>query len=354
METKEKNKKYSVILGIMILLFLIIVGIAVAWGLGYIHFGNKVEKNKEDNNIEQNVTNSNNENKEEEEKSDGQNNKKDNATLVAEAYKKYNLDWANKKYYETLYIKDGKIKVKLDSIEQEIKFHYGKPVVVESSTYMDMTGIIVINDNNEAYISNELVYINENGPMSLDVSKISFTKMNFKEKIVDVSLMVGDAGLPYSGPYFMTETGNVVNKEGKTYEEINKDHIYAIHFVDSPLHVYMCEDSTLDVHKINNEFIKVVNLDNEIIKAKKIFLSSADDKYIFYIIDETESFYMLREGSVGVAVDFDDAYGKVKNIDLDKNKAKVKITFTSGETREFLDLEDGFDLELKQEIKVKN
>ena len=34
--TVEKDKKYNAILGIMIFLFLIVLGVALAWGLGYI------------------------------------------------------------------------------------------------------------------------------------------------------------------------------------------------------------------------------------------------------------------------------------------------------------------------------
>lgn len=32
----EKDKKYNVVLGLMIFFFLIIVGVSIAWGLGYI------------------------------------------------------------------------------------------------------------------------------------------------------------------------------------------------------------------------------------------------------------------------------------------------------------------------------
>lgn len=35
-ENMDKDKKYNAILGIMIFLFLIILGVALAWGLGYI------------------------------------------------------------------------------------------------------------------------------------------------------------------------------------------------------------------------------------------------------------------------------------------------------------------------------
>lgn len=64
----EKDKKYNVILGIMILLFLIVVGIAVAWGLGII--GLKDNNAQENNNGKENNLGNNIENQKEQEISD--------------------------------------------------------------------------------------------------------------------------------------------------------------------------------------------------------------------------------------------------------------------------------------------
>lgn len=47
----EKDKKYNVVLGLMIFFFLVIVGVSIAWGLGYIGINkNSINENYEANN----------------------------------------------------------------------------------------------------------------------------------------------------------------------------------------------------------------------------------------------------------------------------------------------------------------
>lgn len=43
------EKKYNIVLGLMIFFFIIVVGVAVAWGLGYIGFNNNVDDDKDNN-----------------------------------------------------------------------------------------------------------------------------------------------------------------------------------------------------------------------------------------------------------------------------------------------------------------
>jgi len=63
----EKDKKYNIVLGIMIFLFILVVGAAVAWGLGIIGLKNDdVKENSNSNNvIEDNIDMNNNEDKKE-------------------------------------------------------------------------------------------------------------------------------------------------------------------------------------------------------------------------------------------------------------------------------------------------
>lgn len=63
----EKDKKYNIVLGIMIFLFILVVGFAIAWGLGIIGLkDNEVKANNNDNVVEDNVdVNTNGEDKEE-------------------------------------------------------------------------------------------------------------------------------------------------------------------------------------------------------------------------------------------------------------------------------------------------
>lgn len=298
METKEKDKKYSIIMGIMILLFLIVVGITVAWGLGYIHFGKQVDNkdeipseiidNKED--ISDNVSNEvidkpNNE-------SQTQETVKDNKNTLKEAYKKYKFDWISKNRNENTYVKSLTVRVVIDERIYDVSFDHGEPIYSCPLPGHDFHGITVVNKNGEAYIGNF-----ENG----NFATMTYTKVNISEKIVDVCYGGDESALPYSGPYYMTETGKVLDRFGNTYDQINRNHIASVGDVLSM--VYVCEDGTIDIllegEETSYNYIKAIDANKNNIKAKYVFYDSQDT--VFYIVAENNKLYKINNMTTGLS-----------------------------------------------------
>ena len=286
-ETKElktdKDRKYNIILGVMIFLFIIIIGISIAWSFGYVHFGKKnEEKTNTNTNADSNITQ--NENAED---------SKDNENVIEEAYEKYDFEWVSKSKNQIAYVENSVVKINANKL-QNAKFEYGTPVMACPLPGHDFNGFVVVNDKGEVYICNNIEFVNG----AYDVNNITYTKANISEKIIDIAFEGNEGAVPYSGPYFMTETGKVLNKEGKTYEEVNKDHVAPIGTVQYLL--YICSDNTFDIPRTNNDYFKVVDDSGINIKGKKIFMDDSRGVETFYIIGEDNKLYNLDSTANGV------------------------------------------------------
>lgn len=333
METKEKDKKYSITLGIMILLFLIVVGIAIAWGLGYIHFGKQAEVENNNDISSENVNKPSDE-------LQAQNPVKDNKELLKEAYKKYDFDWVSKKKDKLTYIENGMIKIELGEKTYEVKFEYGEAVLVCDKQGQEFSGIVVLNDKGEIYKSSGAEY-DTNG--ILKSNTFTFTKLDLNEKIVDISRTGNLGAIPYSGPYYMTQTGKVIDSENKTYEEINKDHINIFGGLDYL--TFICEDKTIDVGRTDGEYIKIVDGEGNPIKAK--YAINPNNGYEYKIVDEKDNYYSLLFSSNGVAYSENK---KVKEIDYDNDKLIVKVVFIDSEAEQYENVYSVYDVENNKDM----
>lgn len=161
-----------------------------------------------------------------------------------------------------------------------------------------------------------------------DIDKLTYTKINFDEKIVDVALSGGPGTLPNSGPYYMTTTGKVITKDGKTYEEVNKDHINLFGGLDYL--IFVCEDKTVDAGRTAGDYVKVVDENGKNIKIKYIFDPNTSNEY--KIIDENNKYYTLLFNSNGVAYYEEKT---VKEFSYDNTKNVAKVTFTDGEVETY-------------------
>lgn len=324
METKEKDRKYSIILGIMILLFLVVVGLAIAWGLGYIHFGKQAQNNNDTSaGI---VDNSSNE-------SQTQDPVKSDKDILKEAYKKYDFEWVSKKKYTSTYVETSTVRVVIDEKIYDVSFNHGEPIYSCPLPGHDFHGLTVVNKNGEAYIGEF-----ENG----NFDSMTYTKVNISEKIVDVCFAGDDAAVPYSGPYYMTETGRVLDKNGNTYEEINKDHIALVGNAIST--VYICEDDTIDIpleYTTMTTYAKVVYSNKNNIKAKYVFHDSADD--IYYIVTENNKLFKIDNMTTGISTAVN---GKVVNqVSYNESEKHIIVSFTDNTKIIYSDVYSAYDLE---------
>lgn len=305
----ENDKKYSITMGLMIFCFVIIVAGALGIGLGYIKIGGNTDKEDSDvGNVSQ-----------------VENNKEEQKVNLDDVYKKYDFDWASKKKDTFTYVKDGKITIELADKTYEVNFNYGTPVLVCDIPAQAFSGIVVLNDKGEVYKSSEAEYdVNDN----LQSSKFTFTKVNLDDEIIDMSRSGGDGVVPYSGPYYMTKSGKVINGENKTYEEVNKDHINLFGGLDYL--IFVCEDKTVDVGRMAGDYVKVVDENGKNIKIKYIFDPNTSNEY--KIIDENNKYYTLLFNSNGVAYYEEKT---VREFSYDNTKYVAKVIFTDGEVETY-------------------
>lgn len=316
----EKDKKYSVIVGLLIFFFILFVGVCVAWGLGYINFGKQSNSNEITNG---NVTTPN--------VSNEVTNKGD---ALKSAYEKYDLKWISKNQDETVYVENKAIKIKEQDKTFDVAFNYGTAKYVCALPGQAFNGISVVTEEGEAYI----------GTFNDSKYSTTFTKVEVADKIVDVSCFGGKGAVMYSGPYYMTESGKVIDRTGATYEKINKNHIET---VGTPgLLVYICDDKTTDIPKENNEYIKIVDENGKNIKAKKLFIESSEGNEKLYLVNEENKLYKFEINNNGIA--HEEVHGKNKSVvkmTYDKNNYKIRIDFNDNSNFEISDVVDAYDLE---------
>jgi len=325
----NNDKKYHITLGIMIFLFLIIIAGALAVGLGIMEFNfSKLKYN--DNAVQEDISN---------EKIDNDKN------LLDEAYKKYdNMDWLSKnKNRRVVYIENGKLMYELN--KEQIEFSYGTPIIAAPNPgKQSFDYIYVINEKGEVY---RAIPKYEN-------NKEKFDNIEFKEKIVDMAIDGTNGVDCFEGPYFMTESGKVLNVDGKTYEEKNENRIYRLEA--SPVSVIcLCDDNTIDVATYEDDIIKYVKIKNEngsVLKAKQVFASGEVNNYLdvgYYIIDEDSQLYYYME-TKNINIANLKQKSKVESYNYDEEKHELIVTFEDNTTLNVSEVVDGYDLVNKKGI----
>jgi len=348
----EKKKKSIVpVLFVIIVVLLVVLGILLYDRIdtndeGTIsnEQGNKQENvelnvnNEENLNNEENVVNTENE---VQENQNVQNNEANNA--VAKAYEKIGDEyWVSKKTsdkYNSFTINNGSIEYSNGNVKNyKINFEYGKVKYLDKYINGGVLGaLILITEENDAY------KIRFNGGLDLggepDQSKFVITKIELGEKIIDFTITGGDAVVPYSGPYYLTESGKLLTEDGTSYEEINRNHIVRIGSLGKS--VYVNKDNTLEILRVSgtNEYITIVDENGKKIRAKSVFYESSERWYgttqeHFYAVDENDILLHFYEGSLMVADEYYDSEGKIKviSINYDQNASKIEISFTDGKS----------------------
>ena len=157
----------------------------------------------------------------------------------------------------------------------------------------------------------------------------NFVKVNMNEKVIDMT-----DGLYYrriiEPPYFLLANGELVNKEGSKYEELEGDFVKCIgELLDR---IFIKEDNTM--YRYNSEtrkYTQIKDENNNSIKMKDAFVQWENDR-IFVITQDDKLFYIEGYFSV-VAKEYKETAGKtVKDIveEKDDNITNVRITFKDG------------------------
>lgn len=332
----EKNKGKHIII---IVLCLIIVILLTIIGIIVLNKNKTNENNNQNNNQSNNLDNN---------QSNNQNNVPENVTsknifdnLSQDVISVYNslegADWMSKVAgkFPLFNIKDNKVFYKNDTTNLDINFNLGNPKYI----YTSVRGgaflyVYVITDEGTLYKSN---YLNEFMTNNYDISKITFSKIDLNEKVIDIT-EGGNGVKPFSGPYFLTVSGKLLTEKGITYKEINREHIRYIEAAEGL--VYLNKDKTIEIPRSlkSNEYLTVNYENSKVVKSKYVFMEMSErwtgtNTTHFYIIDENNKLLDCSDSSIYIASEYLEASGKtVSNVIFTKSENKINIVFTDGST----------------------
>ena len=146
------------------------------------------------------------------------------------------------------------------------------------------------------------------------------------------------------GPYFLTNSGKLINSDGMSYEKLIKNHIE--NFGTLKDFVYINNDGTLSFHRANHDCNDVLIYDyprsikakeDEKLKIKYLcYLSDKGDNTTFYAVGQDNKLYSFDRDSLMVA-DLEYNYEdkevlKLQIIPLNDSDICVQVVFTDGTT----------------------
>lgn len=251
---------------------------------------------------------------------------------IARIYEKIDSEyWMSKKTsdkYSIFNLNNKKIEY---SNGQIIDFEYGTPKYIQTILGGGVPYLlIVLTEEDNAY----KIVLNDGLDLSdvCDQSKFDIIKIELDEKIIDMTEGNG-VTVPYSGPYYLTESGKLLTEDGVSYDEINRNHIKRIGSLGRA--VYINEDKTLETPRVSqtNEYIDVVYENGEKIKAKVVFCESSEKwtgttSEHFYVIDENDKLLDFSDMSLFVA-DYYFAH-TVKDFKYSETDNSVVFYYTDG------------------------
>lgn len=216
----------------------------------------------------------------------------------------------------------------------KVKFDYGVPKYVYNFVGGGVLNrLYVITESGEVYIITraedmmDLVILDQN----YDTSRLKIAKVEIDEKVIDLTGGNNSVTVPYSGPYFLTEKGNLLNEKGKTYDEINRNHINRTGSLG--MMIYINADNTFEIIRNHNtyEYMAIIDDKGNKVKGKFIFYGSNSGKETCYIVDENNILLQFNNDSLMVAQSlYPYSENKIKDIKYD-GKNKVEILLENGE-----------------------
>ncbi|MEG2621152.1 MAG: hypothetical protein RSA10_03620 [Bacilli bacterium] len=325
---KSKDKKYGIMIGIIVLLCIIIIAVVVAWGLGYIRFGK--------------VDNSNN-------KSMNQLNKTNDKDIYAnyenflwsdkytkiEPYENWKYEIKNSKLYLT---RNGKTSI--------IKSIVGTPKYFTATIYGGTIGkLIVMTEEEDIWVisyGEEGINDNTNGD--------SFSKLPLSAKIKDMTLGMENYWFE-NKMFYLTEDGRLINEKGIEWKTIHADHIDWIGYPGSGISVAISPDNSLSYYKEEQiEPIKIKDKNGNLVKANLLILAgnsnlggTGDFERVFVITHDNKLLY-FDESTKMVAKE----YRGTANTTITSYECK-RVSNSTGTTYDVV-----IKLSNNQEIKFNN
>ncbi len=253
---------------------------------------------------------------------------------VKKVYQKFNdATWISKNYVpksNIFYVEDKKIVCEstISNKKEILDLEYGDAKYVYNAVNSGvLTHVAVVSEDGRAFVINVSNNVNADGNYNLD--KLTLQEVKVNSKVVDM-LINANGMFPGSSPYFLTESGKLYNKDARTYEQVNRNHINYCGNIRNL--VFINENKTLEILRNNasNEYFTILDSSGENVTSKIIFVQNTDnEKETFYVVDKENRFLEFSSSSIYVASEVYEAEErKVKNINYSKSGKQVKINFT--------------------------
>ena len=177
------------------------------------------------------------------------------------------------------------------------------------------------------------------------INIIEFNEVLPNEKILEIytdKLAAPHYGI--HGPYFLTDSGKLINSDGMSYEKLVKNHIE--YFGPLGDFVYINNDGTLSFHRASYDCNDVLIYDyprsieakeDEKLKIKYLcYLSDRESNTTFYAVGQDNKLYSFDKDSLMVAnleYEYEDKeVSKLQIITLNDSNKCVQVVFTDGTT----------------------
>lgn len=269
-----------------------------------------------------------------------------NKNIKLNAYEKYsNLYWLFKNNSKTEYtwyddkieIKDGKLYVKGSIVDIE-----GKPKAFVTWGEQTVQRIYVLTEEGTVWKTSVVEGSNER-------LNSNFEKINLSAKILDMTNGENRLGVQ-EAPYFLLETGELVNQEGNKYEDICPKFVTS--FGNEGDRIYVKEDNTIEYYDRNNhKYVTIKDENGNAVKMKNAYVqwSSFDGEIeegaterLFVVNDAGELLYFDGYNTATAKV-----YKKVKNKIVKSTKEeKQEVEYGTLRIR-IIEFTDGTNLKLQ-------
>ena len=327
----EKKKK-NILIPIVLVLIIIVIGI-IGLVVSDKNDDGEVNGSVKEDNLNADFVNIYEEEREDLGKKEAELRLEEQKKKIEKVYEKFpDASWASKNDNEKVklfVIYGNNVIYENGNIKEEIIFNFGTPKYIRTIISGGaLSYFTVVTEEGKVYIADvgdtKTDLWLPNG--SIDTNKLTFEEVKINGKVIDMAINMPQYVVNNSAPYYLTEEGELYSRNLKTFEEINRDHVYSIS--DITISVFVNKDTTIEVLRnyTSLEYIDVKDSSSNIIKSKYVVRANGN---VFYVVDENDTIYTFSSNTVFVANNYAKEK-KVDSIDYNSDESYVKITYTDG------------------------
>ena len=282
-------------------------------------------------------------------------------TKVIDPYARYSdLKWLGKdgdnfledQYAKSkIYVENGSLYIEKDGAKNKVSTITGNVKYFMYFGVQAVTELYVLTDDNTLWVNDDLQKLYED----------NYRELKLKDTVVDITR--GALGLRQvqDPPYFLLKNGELINKNGVSYDELEGDFINTIQYIECK--IYVSEDRTLSYYDDNSKkYVKIKDNSGNLVKMKDAFLQYTTEynevvkgklvtRYFVVTQDNKLMYFDITEKDKGFVAKPYAEYGDrvVKDVIAEKTNVTSKIAPEQGTITEDVikvTFEDGTSLSL--------